>query len=156
MVNERVFVMLKKYLLKEWNTTFDNVYLVLCFLSAITVMAFLVVYFGFPTFYEAHDAPCFWHVLSGLYCAGCGGTRSVLLLFTGHPILSFIYHPIPIYCLISAIIFLYGRGLAAITRGRKNILHGTTIWIWVALALIIVNVIVKNAVLLIGHYAIIP
>lgn len=142
--------------LKKWNTAIDNVYLALCMLSVLIVSAFLILYFGFPTFYDTYDTPCFWHSISGLYCAGCGGTRSLILLCSGHPLLSFIYHPVPLYCLITAIIFLYGRALALITQGRKNILHGSSIWIWTILILIIANVIIKNAVLLFGHYAIIP
>lgn len=148
--------MKKNLFIQPWNTSFDNVYLILSILSAFIVSAFLIIYFGFPTFFDAHDMPCFWHAISGLYCPGCGGTRAVIWLFTGHPILSFIYHPLPIYCLITGCIFLYGRITAAFTHGKKNILHGSTIWIWGALTLIVLNFIIKNAVLLVGHYAIIP
>ena len=36
--------------------------------------------------------PCLFHELTGFYCPGCGGTRAVLALLAGHPVLSFLYH----------------------------------------------------------------
>ncbi|MBQ6855594.1 MAG: DUF2752 domain-containing protein, partial [Lachnospiraceae bacterium] len=36
--------------------------------------------------------PCMFRMLTGLYCPGCGGTRAVKALLTGHPIQSFLYH----------------------------------------------------------------
>ena len=42
--------------------------------------------------------PCLFHELTGFYCPGCGGTRAVLALLAGHPVLSFLYHPLVPYC----------------------------------------------------------
>jgi len=38
--------------------------------------------------------PCLFQRMTGLYCPGCGGTRAVRALLSGHPVLSFLYHPV--------------------------------------------------------------
>jgi hypothetical protein len=47
--------------------------------------------------YQLFLFPCLFHKLTGLYCPGCGGTRSVTSLLHGHPITSIRYNPIVIY-----------------------------------------------------------
>ena len=37
--------------------------------------------------------PCLFHLLTGFYCPGCGGTRAIRLLLKGELIKSFCYHP---------------------------------------------------------------
>ena len=49
--------------------------------------------------------PCLFHELTGFYCPGCGGTRAVLALLAGHPVLSFLYHPLVPYCALVALVF---------------------------------------------------
>ena len=41
--------------------------------------------------------PCLFQMMTGLYCPGCGGTRAVRALLSGHPVLSFLYHPVVPY-----------------------------------------------------------
>ena len=44
-----------------------------------------------PTWFRM---PCLFQMMTGLYCPGCGGTRAVRALLSGHPVLSFLYHPV--------------------------------------------------------------
>ncbi len=44
-----------------------------------------------PTWFRM---PCLFQMMTGLYCPGCGGTRAVKALLSGHPVLSFLYHPL--------------------------------------------------------------
>ena len=48
---------------------------------------------------------CVMYDLTGLYCPGCGGTRSINYLLNGHFLTSFIYHPFVITALLMYIIF---------------------------------------------------
>ena len=41
--------------------------------------------------------PCLFHLLTGLYCPGCGGTRAVRAMAAGNLRLSFQYHPLVLY-----------------------------------------------------------
>lgn len=47
-----------------------------------------------PTWFRM---PCLYQMMTGLYCPGCGGTRAVRALLSGHPVLSFLYHPVVPY-----------------------------------------------------------
>lgn len=47
-----------------------------------------------PTWFRM---PCLFQMMTGLYCPGCGGTRAVRALLSGHPVLSFLYHPVVPY-----------------------------------------------------------
>lgn len=41
--------------------------------------------------------PCLFHLLTGLYCPGCGGTRAVWYLLHGQILKSIQYHPLVPY-----------------------------------------------------------
>ena len=49
---------------------------------------------------------CYYFSRTGLYCPGCGGTRSVKRLLRGDLIGSFIYHPFVLYCAVSYTVFM--------------------------------------------------
>ncbi len=49
---------------------------------------------------------CSFFTATGIYCPGCGGTRSVLYLLQGNIVRSFLYHPFVIYFTITYIVFM--------------------------------------------------
>ena len=51
--------------------------------------------------------PCLFNELTGFYCPGCGGTRAVLALLSGYPVLSFLYHPLVPYCALVALVLRF-------------------------------------------------
>ena len=51
--------------------------------------------------------PCLFRLLTGFYCPGCGGTRALWALLSGHPLLSFLYHPLVPYSALTAV-WLHG------------------------------------------------
>ncbi|MCR5415668.1 MAG: DUF2752 domain-containing protein [Pseudobutyrivibrio sp.] len=94
--------------------------------------------------YFLFKLPCPFHALTGLYCPGCGGTRAVIALLTGHPIKSFLYHPLVLYV---ALLLVY----IAIRKLINKNYHLSGLWLKVAIVIIIVNMIVKNVALLMGY-----
>lgn len=49
---------------------------------------------------------CAFYQKTGLYCAGCGGTRAVISLLHGKVIQSFFYHPAVLYFVVNYVIFM--------------------------------------------------
>lgn len=47
--------------------------------------------------------PCLFHLATGYYCPGCGGTRAIMTLLHGQFLRSFLYHPAVLY---AAVLFL--------------------------------------------------
>lgn len=88
---------------------------------------------------------CMFHKLTGFYCPGCGGSRALFLLFTGHPIQSFIYHPAVLFTAIAFLInyFLLLR--------QKTDYKFNYAWLWALLTIVIVNCAIKNVMLVNGH-----
>lgn len=96
--------------------------------------------------------PCLFRAITGIYCPGCGGTRAAYLLLTGHPFLSFLYHPIVLYtvfsCCYIGIRLLADRLIPPVTRKPFRL---TPVWLWIALAITLINWGIKNFFLLVLH-----
>lgn len=101
--------------------------------------------------------PCMLHLLTGYYCPGCGGTRAVYALLRGEVWRSFCYHPFVLYVAVVGGWFMVSQTIERLSRGRIKIgLHFREIYMWVALGIIVVNFLVKNAALLIWHVDLLP
>ena len=96
--------------------------------------------------------PCLFHLLTGLYCPGCGGTRAAYALLCGKPLLSFYYHPIVLYTVVVGAAFLVTQTIGRLSRGRfRAVVHFRPAYLWIALALVVINCFVKNFILLYFH-----
>ena len=104
--------------------------------------------------------PCLFFRLTGLYCPGCGGTRACIALLHGHFLRSLIYHPVVLYG--TAVYTVYAlRNLLALLAERKGFsIKGITsgmafrkIYLYIAVALILVNWVLKNLLLCTFHLA---
>ncbi len=67
--------------------------------------------------------PCAFRRLSGLYCPGCGGTRSVEALLRGDFLSCFFYHPFVFYCFGLYVLFMVSHSCQRIHFLLKSI-HG--------------------------------
>lgn len=96
-----------------------------------------------------YTLPCTLYTWTGFYCPGCGGTRSVFALLRGDILRSVYLHPFVPYAAIVGGWFMISQTIERISRGRIKIaLHFRMIYVWIALAIIFINVIYKNALLL--------
>lgn len=91
--------------------------------------------------------PCLFQLMTGLYCPGCGGTRAVRALLTGHPVLSFLYHPLVLYTAVVAGWFAVSYILYFLTGNRKFRLELDDRYAYVAGGIVILNFIIKNGLL---------
>lgn len=103
--------------------------------------------------YIAAGSPCIMHALTGWYCPGCGGTRSVLFLLHGHPVMSFLYHPLVLYTavVIAYILLRHIYDLIRTKSFRAQKKYFRTSMLWVALLITVINFLVKNIALVIFH-----
>ncbi len=120
-----------------------------CALALILLALGVAAFTGFNPF--ALLRPCAFHALTGLYCPGCGGTRAVRALLAGHPWLSLRFHPLVLPAAFVCAWFMVSQTVERVSRGRIRIgMHVRDAYIWLVLAVVVVNFLVKNLVLLIG------
>lgn len=106
--------------------------------------------------------PCMFHRLTGLSCPGCGCTRSVLSLFSGHILCSLYYNPIILYCVILYVIFMlshtwellisrfYKSNKNGLTESQKDAflfrlrgLKARNIYVYIGIAIILVQWVIR-------------
>lgn len=101
-----------------------------------------------------HMAPCMIHAMTGYYCPGCGGTRATYALLHGKIITSLYYHPIVVYGVVVGGWFMISQTIERLSRGKLCIgMRYRDLYLWIALAIAIVNCLVKNLVLAITGIA---
>ena len=93
--------------------------------------------------------PCVWITYLGVYCPGCGGTRAVEALMQGEFLQSFLYHPVVLYTAGMMGGYVSSHALNIFTGGRVKALlfHGW--YLYLMLAIIIVQWLVKNVLKLV-------
>lgn len=94
-----------------------------------------------------HGMPCLFHEATGFYCPGCGGTRAIVLLMTGHPLLSLYCHPLVLYGVISVIYVLLLFIISKLNLSNRPFQFPTKL-LWGALILLIVQCAYKNILVL--------
>ena len=102
-----------------------------------------------PSLFQA-NGPCLIHMLFGIYCPGCGGTRAISAFFHGHLWNSFVCHPIVPYTFLLGGWFLISQTVERVSKHKLKIgLHYRDMYLWIALAIVVLNFIVKNVLLLV-------
>lgn len=100
-------------------------------------------------FEERFFTECAFKSATGLYCPGCGGTRAMDALFSGHFIKALIYHPFVPYCLVMWILYEGSHLLEILHVPHIKGMKFRTVYVWVGLAILFLNWIVKNILLIV-------
>lgn len=117
---------------------------------AISVL--LIAYFT-PFSIEMISYDCWIHEKSGLYCPGCGGTRAFFRLLHGDIIASFCYHPLVLYMGILYVAFMLKGIVAILSKGRYSFMKYHITYVYVGIAITVIQFLVKNICLIIFHFA---
>lgn len=120
---------------------------------AVIIAGLLTLLFlKMTNFFIVNNGPgCMFNILTGGgYCFGCGGTRAAYLFVHGHFILSFIYHPLVPYTAVLLIAAFITHTLSLITKGKVKAMKLKNSYLYIAIAIILVQTIVKN-VLFFGY-----
>lgn len=99
---------------------------------------------GMPEGIWAFFFACPIYERTGYYCLGCGGTRSFLALLEGRFLESLWLHPAVFFGSLYLAAFVGSRFLAKVTKGRTGVVHFRMIYLYLLIALLLVNFFVKN------------
>ena len=155
---EQVLIPRRPRSLKErWRLPGGPLFYAICviFLLAVTYTA-LVKGFGIDLYHRAGggNLRCTFHNLTGLYCPGCGGTRSTLRLLQLDVVGSILYHPIPVYVSLLAfnylIRFIFGYLVPDKFPLRLKPPRLRLLYLYIFVALYVVNFAVRNILLFCG------
>lgn len=96
--------------------------------------------------------PCLLRTFTGYYCPGCGGTRAVYALLHLQLWRSFCYHPLVPYGAAVYLWFMISHTIEKLSRHRLRIgMKWNPKWLWAALVILLLNVLVKDGALLLFH-----
>lgn len=93
--------------------------------------------------------PCRLFQETGYYCIGCGGTRALKSLFSGHPIQSFFFHPAVDYVVFILAIFIPSQSMSVLSQGRIRGYRLRKTHFYILGGIVIVQWLLKNMVYLI-------
>lgn len=131
--------------------TDETVLYIIGWILLLFLVAAAAVYAGCPELVEKHVPTCLFFRITGFYCPGCGGTRAIITLLRGKLIRSFLYHPFVLYTALIGGWFMISQTVQRLTKGKCAIgMKYRDGYLWVALALVIINFFVKNLLLLGG------
>lgn len=120
-----------------------------CGIALVVAYLFVKKAFGFDLM--DYMLPCTLYTWTGFYCPGCGGTRAVLALVKGDILQSFYWNPFVPYVAIVGGWFMISQTIERISRGKIKIaLHFRMIYVWIGLVLILINLVLKNVMLLLA------
>ena len=89
--------------------------------------------------------PCMFVLVFGMYCPGCGGTRALSALLSGHPLQSFLYHPAVDYVGILCGWFMVSQTIERVSQGRIRIgMKYHDYYLWILLAILILHCGIRN------------
>ena len=88
---------------------------------------------------------CILYRFTGWYCPGCGGTRALSALLSGHPVQSFLYHPAVDYVGAVCGWFMISQTIERLSRGRIRIgMKYHDYYRWILLAVLILHCVIRN------------
>lgn len=92
---------------------------------------------------------CDFHMLTGMYCPGCGGTRAVIAFLNGHLVKAFLYHPFVPYCAILYTVFMVKGTFAILSKGKFCYMKLQNSYIFIGIAIILIQFVIKDVLLLV-------
>lgn len=133
---------MKKFIIcpseKKYRTIEDQFY-------TIGLIAAAAAVFLYPMLRRVRLPPCWFQLISGYYCPGCGGTRAVRALLHGRLLQSAWYHPFVPYAAFLYLYFMITQSVQRLSQGKLRVgMRYRNRLVWIAVALIIGNFIVKN------------
>lgn len=90
-----------------------------------------------------------FHLFTGIYCPGCGGTRAFKFLIKGELYKSFCYHPLVIYMAAVILIEIFWWLVSVMLKKKWIFSRHDLFFIYLGIAITALNFIYKNYMLLV-------
>lgn len=100
--------------------------------------------------------PCLFHLLTGLYCPGCGGTRAFRALLAGNLLLSIRYHPLVAYMAVVLTAELVSFAVSRAAKNPRYYLGHEKLLVYTGAAIALVNWVYKNYMLVVRGVDLLP
>ena len=89
--------------------------------------------------------PCVFYTLTGYFCPGCGGTRSLRALLSGKIFVSAVDFPMIFYAAAIFAWFMISQTIDRISGHRLPIgMKYRDTWVYAALVIVVIHFVVKN------------
>lgn len=130
-----------------WKQDLDTIlFKIMCVTNVVGLVVGLS-YLWLVGFLPEDVEVCTFHMATGLYCPGCGGTRAFLALFSGHVLKAFYYHPAGMYGIFFYVIYFISQAVMRISKGKIKGIAFRPVYLYIMLGLIILNFVVRNVLL---------
>jgi len=100
--------------------------------------------------------PCLFHLITGFYCPGCGGTRAVRYLLRGQVLKSIQYHPLIFYIVAVTGAEVISFGIAKLAKRPQIHLKRYDLFVYAGIVIIVANWIFKNYMLIVKGIDLLP
>lgn len=100
--------------------------------------------------------PCLFHLFTGIYCPGCGGTRAAKFLLHGQIGKSLQYHPLVLYMALILLIECVSWGVSKACRRPKLHIRRYDLFTYVGVGIIVGNWFWKNYMLVVRGIDLLP
>ena len=102
-------------------------------------------FFYTDIFPEFQMPPCVFHTLTGYYCPGCGGTRSLKALLSGKWLVCAVDFPMIFYAAVVYAWFMISQTIERVSRHRIPIgMKYRHAWVYASLVIVVIHFVVKN------------
>ena len=139
----------KPFSLREWLFRIPDDRGIFWF-GLVAAPVFILVWIVYRVFFDGTIfKECAFKAATGFYCPGCGGTRAVKALLSGHFIKAFIYHPFIPYCVVMWILYEGSHLLEMLHVPHIKGMKFRTAYATIGIVILLVNWIVKNVILIV-------
>ena len=133
--------------MKESKDTLENgLYRCGWVIFMILAAGLILKRFFFTDLFSGGRMPlCVFHTLTGYFCPGCGGTRSLKALLSGQFLVCVVDFPMIMYAAVVYAWFMISQTIDRISRHRIPIgMKYRHAWVYASLVIVIIHFVVKN------------
>lgn len=110
---------------------------IVCVLPVVVVALLVVVARVYSSLVPLGSVPCWFNLLTGYLCAGCGGTRSFYALMRGDILSSVEYNAfVPAMAVVGVVLYfrlllrvVFGRNIQVLPNGGKWVYTLLVVWL---------------------------